>query len=253
LFDPAAPEGKRFSEPLAPATQKRLYHSGVLLLETGQVLTMGSENDNVKNPPEASCHPITNNAFGPECTSPFNYKLERFNPPYLFQKNERIEILDAPLRLTPRSIFKVVLKDAKKAARVTFVRYSTSTHSTNTDQRLVELVIRGRTAKELYIEAPRNSAIAPSGNWFLFVLDELGVPSVAKTISLRVGAPNITEIPDEAIRGLNVAQTNSNNAGIIAGAVVGCILFISALLAGIFYYRRRKTANAAEAKETKDA
>lgn len=80
---------------------------------------------------------------------------------------------------------------------VSFVRYSTSTHSTNTDQRLVELQILGRTADKLYVRAPRDGAMGPPGNWFIFALNK-GKPSVAKTILLKAGAPTNVDVPQDA-------------------------------------------------------
>lgn len=40
LYDPEAPAGSRWTS-MAPATQMRLYHSGVILIETGEVVTTG--------------------------------------------------------------------------------------------------------------------------------------------------------------------------------------------------------------------
>jgi hypothetical protein len=101
---------------------------------------------------------------------------------------------------------------------VSFVRYSTSTHSTNTDQRLVELKIVGRTANALYLEAPRDGAMAPPGNWFLFALNE-GKPSVAATILVAIGPATTETIPDDAKAGAVIVKKNSASQMTVGGVV----------------------------------
>jgi hypothetical protein len=82
---------------------------------------------------------------------------------------------------------------------VNMVRYSTSTHSTNTDQRLVELefswIQEGSSNLEgnnstttmmmMEIQIPDSATLAPPGNWLLFVVDEGGVPSEGLTLNLN--------------------------------------------------------------------
>eukprot|EP00842_Homolaphlyctis_polyrhiza_P003351 jgi/Hompol1/4016/HPOL_006988-RA len=108
LFDPEAPAGKRWTS-LANATNYRLYHSGVVLLETGHVVTAGSQMDNLDDYwkyNKTTCMPNVS-AFGPECTSPFNYNIERFAPPYLqlAERQGRPVISSAPATLTHNSTF----------------------------------------------------------------------------------------------------------------------------------------------------
>lgn len=190
------PETGKWST-LQNAVQRRLYHSGAILLESGHVLTMGSEMDNYDECwpiPKNSCMPFTDLA----CSSPFNTKLERFAPPYLSQVNDqRIVIKNATASVTHESAFQLDLVDTKNVVRVTFLRYSTTTHSTNTDQRFVELVIVGKTSTSIYVTAPKLMH-APPGNWMVFVLDKDGVPSIAKTVSLQIGAISSIPVPKEA-------------------------------------------------------
>jgi hypothetical protein len=59
VYDPAAKEGSRWSS-VAVTTEKRLYHSGALLLETGHIITTGSEMDNYDDfwsTPNPECFP----------------------------------------------------------------------------------------------------------------------------------------------------------------------------------------------------
>ncbi|KAI8906059.1 hypothetical protein EDD86DRAFT_229118 [Gorgonomyces haynaldii] len=195
---------------LASATQKRLYHSGALLLESGHVVTTGSEMDNYDDfygPNSVSlqrtCMPTIDNMTAIQvtqktCASPFNLNIERFTPPYL-QMGERPVITNAPATLTHGSVFQVDIQGgAANVDRVTFIRYTTTTHSTNTDQRFIELKIVARNQNSLFVQAPENKNIAIVGNWFLWALDKKGVPSVAKTINLQLGQPTKVQIPADA-------------------------------------------------------
>ena len=209
LYDPEAPEGGRWKS-LAPATQMRLYHSGALLLETGHVVTMGSEFNNYNDYwPESirkqDCFPAGQTLT---CTDPFNYNIERFTPPYLENAGNRPVIVNAPLKSTHGSLIEVEVDSSEKVKRVTFIRSSTTTHSTNTDQRFIELVVEAKTATKLYIRMPSKPGMAPPGNWYLWALDKNGVPSIAKIINLGLGEPTSVTVPPDASSGAysNAAQ-----------------------------------------------
>lgn len=196
LHDPFAPPGKQWST-LSNATIARLYHDGALLLETGHVITVGSEMKNHLDyypfRKASACFPATDNV----CTDAFEYQIERFTPPYLLTGKTRPVIKDAPLSLTHDSTFKIEMESSDPVDRFTFIRYSTSTHNLNTDQRFIELEILGRSGSTVYLQMPPNSAIAPPGNWHLFALSE-GVPSVSATINLQNGEVKNIKIPKEA-------------------------------------------------------
>ncbi|KAI8905146.1 hypothetical protein EDD86DRAFT_229621 [Gorgonomyces haynaldii] len=195
---------------LASATQKRLYHSGALLLESGHVVTTGSEMDNYDDfygPNSVSlqrtCMPTMENqtvlaVSENVCRSPFNYNIERFTPPYL-QKGERPVIKTAPAITTHGSVIQLDLSSSTdNIARVTFTRLASTTHSTNTDQRFIELKIIARSSSALFVQIPENKNIAIVGNWFIWALDKNSVPSVAKTINLQLGQPTKVQIPADA-------------------------------------------------------
>ena len=67
---------------------------------------------------------------------------------------------------------------------MTLVRLSSVTHAFDQSQRFVELTFR-KVAGGLTLKAPDSGAIAPPGPYLLFILNGLGVPSVAKIV--RVG------------------------------------------------------------------
>lgn len=192
IFDPKT---KQYSQ-VASSTVPRLYHSGAVLLVDGRVLTMGSEMQNYVDVKanRRDCMPFVEIS----CTQPFENRMEAFEPPYLSLPNTRPVISKVVSNLTYKSVFKVnVSTEASEIDSVSFIRYSTTTHSTNTDQRFVELVILGKESNAIYVEAPDNGNIAPPGNWMLFLLSK-GKPSVAATILLGEGEVVKVEVPVEA-------------------------------------------------------
>ena len=60
------------------------------------------------------------------------------------------------------------------------------THSTNTDQRFVELRILEVKGDEIKVRAPWSRAMAVPGNWMLWVLDDRGVPSESATVLMKM-------------------------------------------------------------------
>jgi hypothetical protein len=152
VYDPEAPAGKQWST-LANATIARLYHSGAILVPSGHVLATGSEMQNyVDNQGPAArsgCYPNAEVA----CTDPFEYRIEAFAPPYLSYDKPRPQYKNpqAFLKITYKSVFELdVSTNGKTIQKAHAVRYSSTTHSTNTDQRLVELDIVGKTDDKIY-------------------------------------------------------------------------------------------------------
>jgi hypothetical protein len=203
LYNPEAPAGRKWTN-LARSQVARLYHSGIILLESGELVTMGSEMANYVDSNRPLCYP-----WGTQvCTDPYEYRIERFTPPYLLTGKPRPVIREAPQKLTYTSVFKIGLEQDLNINRVSFIRYSTTTHSTNTDQRLVELEILGQDSESLYLRAPRDGALAPPGNWMLFIMSD-GVPSVAKTILMSDGPATYVEIPTDALPGTKTTSFSS--------------------------------------------
>jgi hypothetical protein len=200
MFDPDAPAGKQWSQ-LAAARNIRFYHSEAVLLETGHVITAGSEMNNYGDYWEGrggpSCFPNGFNA----CTNPFNYNLERFSPPYLqkAERNGRPVISKLQPTIAYNSDVDIEMEtDADKVVKVHMVRYSSATHSINTDQKLLEVIIVRRTKLYVSVRIPWNSALAQPGNWMIFCIDEDNVPSVGKTVLLQLG-PNGPINPNDPI------------------------------------------------------
>jgi hypothetical protein len=168
--DPAG--GVRAAEVWDPATEAwdelassevvRVYHSTTLLLADGRVLYTGS-GDGAGVPRELSA--------------------EIFSPPYLF-RGPRPSILEAPGSVSYGQSFYLATPDAPQIVRATLVRLGSVTHGFDQNQRFVELSLQ-RAAGGLMVTAPPSGRLAPPGDYLLFILTRLGIPSVAKVI--RIG------------------------------------------------------------------
>jgi hypothetical protein len=162
LFDPVS---ERWTT-LCPMRVPRSYHATALLLPDARVLTMGK--DGLFN------------------TEPYNYpehRVELFSPPYLF-RGPRPTIMAAPRQLPYDTAFDIDTSDAAQIGSVVLLRAGAATHSFNMDQRHVGLTINGRTPERLTVTSPPNSNIAPPGFYMLFIVDTVGVPSVAQFVRL---------------------------------------------------------------------
>src|SRR4029453_8867571 len=80
--------------------------------------------------------------------------------------------------------FAVNTSQANTIASVVLVRMGAVTHAFNTDQRLVGLFFAVGTGV-FNVTPPPNQNIAPPGYYMLFLINNPGVPSVAKFIQLH--------------------------------------------------------------------
>jgi hypothetical protein len=115
-------------------------------------------------------------------------KTDKFSPAYL-SRGARPIISSAPTTASYNSIIALQLDPSSKIlpARVTLIRYTSTTHSTNTDQRLLEPTILGSNQTHVVFKIPPNGNVAPPGTYHCFVLSFDGVPSVAKMMILGAG------------------------------------------------------------------
>jgi galactose oxidase len=162
LYDP---ETDTFTE-LTENNIVRVYHTVSILLPDGRVLTGGG----------GLCGNCSAN----------HYDGQIFTPPYLLtdkgEPRPRPEITE---RL-PRSVRvgKNVYFSANGDIRsASLVRLGSATHTVNTDQRRVPLVLkRSALLRKWSVAIPSDPGIVIPGYWMLFVMDANGTPSVAKTI-----------------------------------------------------------------------
>ncbi|KAF5858293.1 hypothetical protein ETB97_004612 [Aspergillus alliaceus] len=156
----------------------RVYHSWSLLLPDATVLNGGG----------GLCGNCSAN----------HYDAQVFTPPYLLtssgQLRTRPEILTIS-RETATIGDEIFIRTRPKIGSASLVRLGGATHTVNTDQRRVPLLLKRVTRTEYSFTIPNDSGIVTPGYWMLFVMDAEGVPSVAKVIfiSARVlGDPRPT-------------------------------------------------------------
>lgn len=166
IWDPATGQWK-----LGAAAQKpRLYHSSAILLPDATVMTGGGGNPG----------PVT------------NMNAEVFYPPYLWEPNGSGQFAIRP-SIESVSDDTVVLGDEFNAtvgngdsiARVTWVRHGSVTHSFDAATSFTEssFIQSATNPTDLTITAPEN---AMPGYWMMFVINQYGVPSVAKIFHLTL-------------------------------------------------------------------
>ena len=164
------PTSRRFT-PRAAQQIMRLYHSTAVLLPDGRVLSAGG---------------------GAGGNFAARYNAELFTPWYLFKSDgsgrlaARPSILEIPNVLEYRQRFRLVSREARRIARVTWIRLPATTHAFDSNQRFDEIAVaRSATAPDvLRLTAPSNPNLMPPGHYLVTIIDDLGVPSVSKTVQL---------------------------------------------------------------------
>ncbi|UUS33025.1 kelch motif-containing protein [Streptomyces changanensis] len=167
FYDPAAGTFR----PAADPTVGRNYHSEALLLPDGRVATFGSD-------------PLFGNKDGTKLGT-FEQRVEVYTPPYLQgDAARRRPVLGAgprELDRDGRATFRT--RDAARITKARLLRPSAVTHTTDVEQRSVELGLT-RTADSVTVEAPLDPSLVPPGWYMLFALDAEGRPSVARWIQV---------------------------------------------------------------------
>lgn len=153
----------------AAARKPRLYHSTALLLPDGSVLTAGG------------------GANGPYD----ELNAEIYYPAYLFARDGSGQPAPRPTlslgqnSATTGGMLTGTVGPGQTISRMTLVRTGAATHSTNLDQRLVDLAF-AQTGQTLTASLPGSDAITP-GYYMVFAFDASGVPSVASIVQVTWG------------------------------------------------------------------
>jgi hypothetical protein len=145
----------------ATATVPRLYHSVAVLLPTGEVLTAGS------NPNRGDDE----------------LRIELYHPPYLF-RGRRPFIESAPQTIGYGDRFRLHSPDAHHVMWAQLTRPMATTHSCDTEQRIVDLPFTKVGLCELNLQVPDNPDLAPPGWYLLTIVDHQRRPSCATWIHL---------------------------------------------------------------------
>lgn len=115
------------------------------------------------------------------------YQTEIFTPPYLLNSDgslkTRPNISWAPDTISYGSQFQVNTPNAISISKVTMVRLSSVTHGINMNQRINHLEFR-RVGGGLRVTTPASSSECPPGHYMLFLINNSGVPSVAKVVQI---------------------------------------------------------------------
>jgi hypothetical protein len=156
--------------PMASSTVPRLYHSTALLLPDGRVVAAGGN-------PEGGTHVQWDDDPEEEM------RLDVFSPPYLF-KGPRPTIAAAPAQCTYGQTIAITSPASVNIRWVSLMRNCVTTHSFDTNQRLVDLDVTGQAGGVVTATVPNNRNIAPPGWYMLFLVDNGGIPSVASWIQL---------------------------------------------------------------------
>jgi Domain of unknown function (DUF1929) len=154
IFDPKTDSWTKAASPTVP----RLYHSSAILLPDGRVATFGG---NPKNS--------------------FEMRIEIYSPEYLRKDTPRPGITSGPAEMHYGGSYSLETTQASPLTSAVLVRPAAVTHSSDSNQRLVDLGLTS-TASGIRVTVPGNRNLTPPGWYMLFVNDANGVPSVAKWV-----------------------------------------------------------------------
>lgn len=150
----------------ATALKPRLYHSTALLLPDGSVLTAGGGSN-----------------------GPYDeLNAEIYYPSYLYAKDGSGKPATRPTLLLPANSVSAgssltgTVGQGQTISRLSLIRTGATTHSTNLDQRQVDLTFT-QTGQVLTALLPGRDSITP-GYYMVFAFDASGVPSIASIVQV---------------------------------------------------------------------
>lgn len=161
------PETQEFTV-LPPHQKPRTYHSIALLLQDGRVFTGGGGlcGDCAVNHDDA----------------------EIYSPAYLFDASGQAAARPKIMSVSAESMKAGATFTATTDSAATswsLIRYSTTTHTVDTDQRRVALT--AKAAGNTYtMTLPGDTGVLLGGYWMLFAMNDAGTPSMAYTVKITV-------------------------------------------------------------------
>jgi hypothetical protein len=150
----------------------REYHSSALLLQDGRVLLAGG------------------GAFPPNAQD--EKSAEIYSPPYLF-KGARPTITAGPATVKIGGHFTITTPDAASIGKIALVRMGSVTHNFDMDQRFQNLSFTAGSGN-LDVTSPGNINNAPPGWYYVFAVNNNGVPSKGWIVQI-LPPDNDTEAP----------------------------------------------------------
>jgi hypothetical protein len=206
LWDPQTKEWT-----LGPAqTESRAYHSTALLLPDGRVMSAGDEWN---GDPGELTKPATSD------TDPAEDTIEVFEPPYLNRGVPRPVIASAPDTIGFGGSFGVGTLD-ENVKRAALIAPGAVTHGVDMNQRALMLdVVQGDNC--VSVTAPDSPAAAPPGYYMLFLLNDQGVPSIARFVRVEQGGQlgGCGAAPPPADVTAPVVDIEAPTGGTVAGVV----------------------------------
>ncbi|GGM10099.1 hypothetical protein GCM10010129_62540 [Streptomyces fumigatiscleroticus] len=161
------PRTNAFRRAAAPAVGRN-YHSEALLLPDGRIATFGSD-------------PLFDDQQNTKLGH-FEQRMEVFTPPVLHRGGAQRPVLkDGPQKLDRRHRITFRTAHPERVARARLMRPSAVTHTTDVEQRSIELGV-SRKKGAVTFDVPRDPALVPPGWYMLFVTDAQGTPSRAKWV-----------------------------------------------------------------------
>ena len=173
-------------EKLAKTWVPRDEHGIIQLMPDGTVY-IGGQNRNGMIKAGDPGAPLGDSDLGVPCG-------QIFTPPYLYDPDtggmaKRPLILGAPDQVDYGKPFKVSYMSDKKIVSVAFCRIGAMSHSLSTDSRYIRTAFKaGKIGKNnmgsVTVYPPKLPGTAIGGYYYLFIVDEAGVPSISKTLVL---------------------------------------------------------------------
>jgi hypothetical protein len=214
----------------------RVYHSTALLLPDARVFTGGSG--------------MPQSGYGEENNQ---YNAQVFSPPYLFA-SDGTEAIRPIIHSGPNTIgysasFKLGMSPTGTITKAHLIKLGTVTHSFNAGQRLVPLGIVSQTSTAITLQGPASPFVAPPGYYMVFLLNDAGVPSVAKIVQLQPHATVrlVSKLNGKALE-VDSATQNNSTPGVKVGAVRDAVeqawyLLPSGSSGGSHYFKLWSRAN----------
>lgn len=157
---------------LAAEARPRAYHSAAILLPDGRVLAAGG----------GLCG---QNGCAAGIDEPNG---EIYSPPYLFNANgtpaERPVIAAAPESIGHNETFNVSVT-GRTIQTFSLIKLSSVTHGINTDLRYLSVPFVKGEGPNYTLTSDENPNVLTPGYYFLFAIDDKGVPSISRTILVR--------------------------------------------------------------------
>ncbi|KAJ3007497.1 hypothetical protein HKX48_009097 [Thoreauomyces humboldtii] len=181
IFNPSRPIGSSDRWTVAaPDLVGRHYHNTALLLEDGTIVTGGGD---------------AQNGDDELINRPDDMSLDVFSPPYKSIPDPPQLVLPFPTATATYGQNVTVpftSEVAETIKSVSIIRYASVTHSTNLDQRHIELEILKYAKDKLLVRLPAGPNLAQPGNWMLWAVDARGAP-VARSglVNIRAGNPSV--------------------------------------------------------------